>query len=469
MADVDRATLDPPPPYSEAVATTPKTQGGALPSVSQSQAAAPTPNKKSLWKRPVMIPIVLLGVGVIVGVIVGTVVGAKRVNASNASSSRLQSGVTSSYPYYYYPSTTTTYISSSTYYYDYPTESPNPEPRPMLNNQSIIPRTFGGASESPFGLTAWDLKEDGTLWIEESRQGEWIKVLDQKFLLAPIAVKTGDGTQMAVSVDAITGQIVVAYFRDVSRGNGGIDIFAIDSMGEMWTVSQDNGFWSEFEYLGSEFTGEVSATSWDEKRIDVFARRNTWIYHLWWTNEGGWSNLWEELGEAYVIEDTDFSPPRAVSWRSPEGDGIIDVVVNSGSTYHKMFSNGAWGNDWDIVPASHEGGVLPHTISVVSGDGVDERPFAHMMARGDDNCIHYISHNGTEWDSWVPLWCGENGVDREIISHMATSIIRGEDGVVDCIVRDYSGDLMRYQVKGHLDPEGLPPFNDDWEILGAGG
>ena len=95
-----------------------------------------------------------------------------------------------------------------------------------------------------------------------------------------------------------------------------------------------------------------------------------------------------------------------MSWREPEGDGVIEVVVNAGSTLHKLFSHGTW-SDWNTVYASHEGYEFPDTQSIAKGDGVDGHPFAHLISRGMDNCIHYNAFNGTDWDFWNYLWCND--------------------------------------------------------------
>lgn len=375
------------------------------------------------------------------------------------------------------------------------TPSPPPSQLPTFEPQGRVPRDIGAAAGAPFSLLVWDLREGGRLWRREY-EGAWQEYMDRQFLVAPVVVTTSETTQTAFSVDAVSGHVVFMYFDNghwdhgnwhelemecctrflvrpavVSRAERKIDVVNVDSEGKVLVVSYDGSLWSEWTELGTGFTGEMSATSWSEERIDVFGTSGNAVLHMYWESDSGWAEEWEDLGEAFSGSyrgDEGKSSPLAVSWRTPEGDNVIDVIVNGGSTMHRLFSNGAWG-DWNIFYASHEGVEYPDTQSLVSGDGVDGRPFAHIISRGTDDCVHYNAFNGTSWGSWKYMWCAERTPGEGYVTKfMPTIIVSGADGAVEVVARDKIGRLIRYEIHGTMQ-DGEMLSNEDWEELGNGG
>lgn len=387
-----------------------------------------------------------------------------------------------------------------------PTPSPSASASPSAPSSQLptlepqgtrVPRDLGATAGSPFSLLVWDLRAEGKLWRREYA-GDWQEYVGRQFLVAPVAIATSESTQTAFSVDAVSGRVVFMYFNDghwdydnwhelemecctqfwtrpavVSRAAGKIDVFNVDSEGNVWTVSYDGSSWSEWTQLGTGFlsNGDLSAASWGEDRIDVFGTSSNTILHKSWSADSGWADEWENLSEVFLggyCRGEDTSSPLAVSWRTAQGDGVIDVVVNCGSTFHRLFSNGAW-SDWTIFWASHEGGEFPDTQSLVRGDGVDGRPFAHIISRGTDDCIHYNAFNGTGWGSWKYLWCTERDVlEGYATEFMPTVAVDGGDGTVQLVARDMEEGLIRYEVHGTVD-DGSTWSSEDWEELGKGG
>jgi hypothetical protein len=167
-----------------------------------------------------------------------------------------------------------------------------------------------------------------------------------------------------------------------------------------------------------------------------------------------------------------------VSWLTPSGDGIIDIVITEmpkysseylgGSTFHRLYSNGAW-SEWEMMLASHEGYEYFDTQSILLGDpsGADGKPNAHLVSRGTDDCIHYTSFDGTQWDSWTYLWCASMGGSYDT-KYMPLFAIAGKTpGTGHVLARTLEGTIMRYQIDGVVEEtieNGVPSAS--WEDLG---
>lgn len=366
----------------------------------------------------------------------------------------------------------------------------------------------------------WDLQKDGTLWANyhnwdppyaNQESGQWFTNSGQRrFLVAPICVRTGESTQTAFSVDAHNGHVLYLDIQDdqeaenewkeldmpcclpfiarpavVSRAEGTIDIFNVDSQGYIFTNSF-NGEWSGWtEVPGLPPQGivrEVAATSWGEDRMDVFittgSKKQSGVLHTYWTIQSGWLEKWEDWEG---IETR--ASPRVFSWQTPEGDGTVDVVAveDSGSDpmggglTHKRINNN-FQSDWITMFASHEGYEFTDTQSLMLGDPSGQHgPVAHLVSRGTDNCIHYNSFNGTDWDFWTFLWCmpleasmGRTGYPTQGMSTMAVGGRVAGTGHI--LARDLEGTIIRYQVDGVVNENidnGIP--SSVWEALGKGG
>lgn len=301
-------------------------------------------------------------------------------------------------------------------------------------------------------------------------------------MYAPVSVRTGESTQTAVSVDFL-GSIVYMQFQDgqwgewqtlefttrftrrpavVSRAEGRLDIMNVNNEGHVWIVSYDGSSWSEWTHLGYDITSELSATTWGEDRIDVFGKRGKTVMHKAWAGEAGWSQ-WEDLGDPfanYYYEPyaPPSSAPLAVSWR--DGDnGVIEVLmVNKGGS-HKTFRDGAW-RDWTSIGASHEGYEFPDTASMVNGDAVDGRPFAHLVIRGTDTCVHYKTHNGTDWESWFYIFCEDRDSDTSgdyPTEFLPTYMVNSGEGKVEVVLQDLTGNFRKLQIVGS------PSHDDSWD------
>ncbi|KAF1922964.1 uncharacterized protein M421DRAFT_96439 [Didymella exigua CBS 183.55] len=377
-----------------------------------------------------------------------------------------------------------TYSSSS--YYPYPTPSP-PQSDGILQPQGHVPRDISAAVGAP-GLLVWNLESDKKLY--RAGQGEsWEAYPDRLFLFAPVTVSISDATQIAVTVDATSGRIVYMHFYDgqwdswqelefdaqflrrpvvISRSQGRADIINVDRDGHVWIVSYDGTQWSEWTELGDKVYSEVAATTWGEDRIDIFAKWGEDVIHKYWSSQSGWAGEWTNLGdpwERYYHEPGETSgSPLAVSWRNGE-DGTIDVFMTMKGNAHKEFRNGAWG-DWKGMSASHEGYEFPDTQSIARGDGQDGRPFAYLLSRGTDDCIHYMAHNGTDWGQWTYMWCSREDRTDYLSIYMPTFIAGGGSGSVELVAKDIMGNAMRLEVSG-APPEWVYQIgNDKWENWG---
>ncbi|KAF9700186.1 hypothetical protein EKO04_001684 [Ascochyta lentis] len=474
------------------------------------------------WRRKrVWLLILVLGILVLFGVVFGAVYGVKRAQTSESersdrdrlfaaqggtsvlsssqasrvetSTSTSASGRVSTSGPAPTPTDSSSNIESSSTESSSSASTPSPSSSPgvMLYPQGSVPRDISAAVAAP-ALLLWDLRSEGKLWKLEYGS-TWGAYNDRQFLVAPVTVRTSSSTQTAVSVDGTRGRIVFMHFRDgkwgdweeldfaaqfltrptvVSRAEGKVDVVSIDSNGYIWVVSYDGNVWSEWTELGAEFTGEVAVTSWGEDRLDIFCKSRALVLHKHWTADSGWAPEWESLGDPFstdsIIEGLIPSSPLAASWRDGE-DGVIDVVANGGGTVHNLFKNGAW-SGWTTVYASHEGYEFPDTQSMIRGDGVDGRPFAHLISRGTDNCIHYNAFNGTNWDFWNMLWCNR---DDDQSSHsdyptqfLPTFMIDSGEGNIEMMMRNLKGNFLRLGVHGSAGDEWS---NDNWENLGNPG
>lgn len=369
-----------------------------------------------------------------------------------------------------------------------------PQSDGTLQPQGVVPRDISAAVEAP-GLLLWSLELDKQLYKKE-QGGNWEIYSERKFLFAPVAVRTSDSTQMAVSVDATSGRIVYMRFHDgqwdawqdlefaadfrrrpavISRAQDKVDVINIDLEGRVWIVSYDGTQWSTWTELANRddrVYGEIAATTWSEERIDVFAKRDESVVHKHWSSESGWAEDWEDLGNPWksYYHDPQYSTgsPLAVSWRDGD-DTVIDVYMlrESPGNSHKTFRNGEW-SEWKGMLASHEGYEFADTQSIVKGDGQDGRPFAYLLSRGTDDGIHLNAHNGTDWGSWVYMWLSKDSRTDYPTQNLATFIAGGGSGSVELIARDVLGNVMRLEVTSMPKPSDwvYDTGNDKWESWG---
>ncbi|KAF2713383.1 hypothetical protein K504DRAFT_530374 [Pleomassaria siparia CBS 279.74] len=493
---MDTISTEKPPPLHNAIK---KTDGP----MTESSTLSPRPWWRRYW-------IVLLGMAclVIFGIIFGAVYGVKHASQKNSTTLSPQVQFINQSR----SSATPTSVGTSFNSTSAPRPRPRPTPTPTLTltplpstmtsllppAESKVPRHIGAAAGASSPLVMWDLRDNGRLWALEYG-GYWQEYTSGRFLVAPVTIATKDEVlRMAFSIDAYSGHIVYMFFADghwkqdtwhelvtdfqfkarptvVGRSTNKVDVFNIDTEGRAFTVSYDGSSWGEWIEIASGLVGDLSATSWDEDRIDVFGKygNNNHILHGWWTPADGWTKEFEDLGDAasdYWQTEPDTGSPLAVSWRTSAGDSVIDVFMSEQSTYHKLYTNGVWVN-WEIMSASHEGYEFPDTQSLVIGDLEPEgSPLAHLISRGTDNCIHYSQFNGTQWGSWDFLWCGDyTSEDEYPTQYMPTFAVKRSNGKVDFVATDLEGDFILYEApKPPQPPDEVRWSNDNWEKLGHG-
>ncbi|KAF2994387.1 hypothetical protein E8E13_002379 [Curvularia kusanoi] len=441
------------------------------------QHVARDPTWKRWLRKRFWIPTSVLVLLVVFGAIFGTVMGVKASKSSSHS----------------YSPTPPAYSASTTYgWYPYPSPSSSTSPDSSILQPQKVPRDISLAAVSPDNLLFWDLREGSTLWKKEGSAGSWSIASDRKFLVAPVSILTGASSHIAVSVDASSGHIVYQFFREgkwddwqrlefdtrferrpavVSRVEGGVDVAGVTAAGHVWLISYDGSQWSEWTDLGHDITSEVSATSWGPDRLDVFGKRGKTVMHRSWTAASGWTQDWEDLGnpwESYYTDNDLSSAPLAVSWQEEGAQtGVLDVFMTRQGSEHKTLRNNQW-SDWTTMYASHEGYEFPDTQSLVKGDGVDGRPFAHLVSRGTSNCIHYNVHNGTNWGFWDYLWCYEGSRTTDYPTQfMPTYLVNAGDGKVELVARDSEDNYIKLRIPGD-GKEDLewPGPKDLWENLG---
>src|SRR5690349_12797456 len=98
--------------------------------------------------------------------------------------------------------------------------------------------------------------------------------------------------------------------------------------------------WSKWEDLGGILASAPCVSSWESKRLDIFAKGNDGaLWHLWFNKE--WKQ-WESLGRPMtgpLIE-----APAAVSW----GDDRIDVFARLADNrmHHRWWNGDNW-STWE--------------------------------------------------------------------------------------------------------------------------
>ncbi|KAH6633001.1 hypothetical protein C7974DRAFT_391916 [Boeremia exigua] len=442
-----------------------------------------TDNRVRVWS--------LVALGVLAIIIFGAAYGVKRSRSDDAENSRDQQLQAWSSSRAIYPTGTPATSSS------FPDPTPGPT-QPVLQAQGPMPRDISVAVEVP-DLLIWDLRARGRIYTRKLDRDFEVDPYRQ-LLVTPVVVNTGETTRTAVAVNGVSGGILYMHFHDgrwedwqelefaakflrrpavISRAQHRVDVVNVDSEGSVWIVSYDGSAWSEWTQLGTNVSADVSATTWGEDRIDVFISNGETFMHKHWTPDSGWPENWEDLGnpfgrslwtrQAISPGPPSISSPMAVSWRDGD-DGVIDIFVTDGSSRHKMFRGGAW-SDWLIVSASHEGGEFPDTQSIVKGRGGDGYPFAHVISRGTNNCMHLISHNGTDWDFWTNLWCNTDNVGNERYyptEILATSMAVYENGSLEVVVKDLLDNVLRLQLEVPVDPN-VRFSNGEWDNLGSAG
>lgn len=213
--------------------------------------------------------------------------------------------------------------------------------------------------------------------------------------------------QIPIGGNLVTGVSAVSWAR------GRIDVFGVNSAGNLIHTVYANGKWNNiWENLGGVLSSNVAVTSWAAGRLDVFGRgSNNALYHKAYQSGVGWSG-WENLGGVLT------SGPSVTTW----GPGRLDVFVRGGSNalYHKVY-NGKW-NAYENL-----GGVITSDPSAVAWapGRID------VFAKAGANNLYHKVYNG-KWNGWENL----GGVILD-----APSAVSRASGALDVFVRGTNSHL----------------------------
>lgn len=382
------------------------------------------------------------------------------------------------------PASTTSSDSSTS-----PSSTTGPSLPIITQAANNVPRDFAvGIGSDPKSLFVWSLQGGEQLSWKKTDDSNWVTYQSTQFLVAPVIVPTSNDTQMAFAIKAPTGALVYTEYSDgawkeddwqelgsafawqpsaISVLDGSVDVFNIDINGDVLHKSySDDSKWSEWETVGTGFTGEVSVTSSSPGRLDVLASTGSEIKHKFLGSDG-WSDEWTSLGmpdSASPFKGDLQGWPLAVSW----AEGLMDVVVASEGfgTRHKKYQDGEWGAEWQGLLASHEGYEFANTQCLTKG-GV-ESPFAHLLSRGTDDCIHYTYFNGSDWASWTYMWCNRDYSRTDYLTrNLSLSATDDGNGVLDIVARNTTGDLIHYGLQLPIDSQ-FSYQDITWDNLGKG-
>ncbi|KAH8886007.1 hypothetical protein GQ53DRAFT_347469 [Thozetella sp. PMI_491] len=439
-------------------------------------------------RRWLILLAVALAVAVAVGVGAGVGVTKARENSENAASQ--VGGPDSDKPSSAPPSKAVTGTTSRTG--SATATSATLFPGPSATPTGSIPRDFAvdiadDTTAGPRGV--WKLKDGGALHYHDGKTSEWREFGSQKFIMAPVVITTGTGTRADFTVDRENGALLALQYRDgvwdtnnpvdlgqafvmrpavISRSEGLIDVFDIHTNGSLLHRAFDGSEWKDWESLGDNFVGEVSATTWGPERMDVWAQSGDIYKHASWSPDG-WAD-WVDLGTPYLSRYTypDSSAtnhnswPMGVSW----GPGKLDVVVvaeGSGS-WHKLYDGEHWPQNWTILFASHEGYEFANTQSLIPAG---EDPAAVLVSRGTDDCVHLNQFNGTGWGFWIYLWClGSSDIDYPT-QNISTAVTYEGNNSIAVVARNVTGDILRLRVDVPVEQgTAHSPGDWAWENLG---
>jgi hypothetical protein len=251
----------------------------------------------------------------------------------------------------------------------------------------------------------------------------------------------GDPFDYAAGVETYTSQncgaaepTMMPGLSAVSRGVGGLDVFAATSDGLLKHRNFSGGKWSCWATLASnaKIKGDPAAIV-SNGRIDVFAQGiDNRLKKITWTSAHGWYP-WADLGE-YTITS---SP--AVTSRSATG---IDVFAKNAANKivyrHFDIGQSAWTTNWSNI------GGNAGTVSASSAPAVVANPDGTRMsvfARATDgSLLSLMWTSAVGWYNWADR--GGNITGRPTVSSRAGNS-------VDVFLRDHDNSLIhRYSPDG---------------------
>lgn len=178
----------------------------------------------------------------------------------------------------------------------------------------------------------------------------------------------------------------------ISKSPGTMDLFVLGFDGGIWTKSWNGSSWTPSPTTWTPinsgfFSGQISAVSWGNNRIDLFALGQSSIdsspvWHVWWSPSTGWSapNNLQGVVVGGVIAVSKGPNQIDLFARSPSGD-IWQKTWNGGPTW--LPSNAGWnplGGDMMEPPAAT---TVNGTIDIV--------------ARGKEGQLWNRWWNGSQW------------------------------------------------------------------------
>jgi serine protease len=149
------------------------------------------------------------------------------------------------------------------------------------------------------------------------------------------------------NLGAPSGLTLTSDIGAVSWGDRRIDVFARASDNALWHKYYARGRgWSGWEYLGGVLNSGPAVSSWAVGRLDVFALgTDDKLRHKWYVRGQGWlpKGLWENLGAPSGL--TLASDPGVVSW----DDGRIDVFARASDNalWHRWYVRGQGWSGWE--------------------------------------------------------------------------------------------------------------------------
>ncbi|MEV0330998.1 hypothetical protein AB0H63_31770 [Micromonospora echinospora] len=242
-------------------------------------------------------------------------------------------------------------------------------------------------------------------------------------------VQVSDAQIIVNTLWNLAGSSSMPGLSAVSRGVGGLDVFAVTTDGRLKHRNYSSGTWSCWSTLYGNATikGEPAAIT-SSGRIDVFAQGiDNRLKKITWTSTHGWYQ-WADMGD-YTIT----SPP-AVTSRSPTGiDVFVKNTANKIVYRHFDIAQSAWTNNWSNI-----GGNASTTTAtsgpaaVANHDGTRMNVFARATDGSLLSLMWTLDHG---WYNWADRGGSLNG-------RPSASTRSGNS--VDIFLRDQDNSLIHW-------------------------
>ncbi|POR37065.1 Carbohydrate-binding protein [Tolypocladium paradoxum] len=195
------------------------------------------------------------------------------------------------------------------------------------------------------------------------------------------------------------GGTIYGNVTAVSWGNNRIDLFALGTDNACWHKWWDGAAWRGWESLGGAIIGDICAVSWVANRLDLFVRgMNNGVFHKAWNGSAWLPSVsgWTNLGGVIL------GSPKAVCW----GPNRIDVLVRgtNNGVYQKTWNGTTW--QPSVLGWQSLGGTVMDDITPVSTapNRLD------LFVQGTNNSVYQKSWNGSAWVPSATGWTSLGGV-----------------------------------------------------------